>query len=259
MQFEMIRHNWPEIAGFDLDKPLGRAHYVFVHFLTPVEFKLREEWLSLNAGDLIVVEPHVPHRIVSQQPMLNDWMHVYGNIGEQMARFGLQVNTVYHMEQKQQITSRIARLEAEFFARDAHWEACAEALMNELWIAICRQVSGRVTSPPVQKTADRLRSLRTAMSLHPELDWTNERMARQVNISVSRLYPQYKRLFSISPGRDVILMRVEKAKILLQQGHSVTETSELLGYRSTYHFIRQFRQETGVTPGKWSRDPDAEE
>lgn len=109
MQFEMIRHNWPEIAGFDLDKPLGRAHYVFVHFLTPVEFKLREEWLSLNAGDLIVVEPHVPHRIVSRQPLLNDWMHVYGDIGEQMARFGLQVNTVYHMEQKQQITSRIAR------------------------------------------------------------------------------------------------------------------------------------------------------
>ena len=253
MEFALIRHNWPEVAGFDLDKPVGRAYYVFVHFLTPVEYKLRDEWMSLSPGDLIVVEPRVPHRIISKQPMLNDWMHVYGNIGERMAQFGLKTNTVYHMEQRQQITSRIARLEAEFFARDAHWEACAEVLMDELLIAIHRQVIGRVAPPPIQKTADRLRNLRTAMSMHPELDWTNERMAQQVNISVPRLYPLYRRLFSISPGRDVILMRIEKAKNLLQQGRPVTETAELLGYSSTYHFIRQFRQEVGVTPGKWGK------
>ncbi|MBE5810463.1 MAG: helix-turn-helix domain-containing protein [Clostridiales bacterium] len=253
MEIEMIRHNWPEVAGFDLDKPVGRPHYVFVHFLTPVEYKLEDKWMSLSPGDLIVVAPHVPHRIVSRQPMLNDWMHVYGDIAERMALFGLKVNTVYHMEQKQQITSRIARMEAEFFAKDRYWQPCIETLMDELWIAIYRQVNGRVTLPLMQKTADRLRELRTAMSLHPELPWTNEMMAQQVNISVSRLYPLYRRLFSISPGRDVILMRVEKAKQLIQQGHSVTETAELLGYSSTYHFIRQFRQEAGVTPGKWGK------
>ena len=48
-------------------------------------------------------------------------------------------------------------------------------------------------------------------------------------------------------------MRVEKAKNMLAQGVSVSRTAELLGYGSTYHFIRQFKQVTGVTPGKIGR------
>ena len=91
------------------------------------------------------------------------------------------------------------------------------------------------------------------MIQHPERAWTNEMMAKRVNISVSRLYPLYRRMFSISPGRDLILMRIEKAKNMLSQGVSVAQVSELLGYGSTFHFIRQFKQETGVTPGRWEK------
>jgi len=98
-----------------------------------------------------------------------------------------------------------------------------------------------------------LRELRAEMIQHPEWPWTNEMMARRVNISVSRLYPLYRRLFSISPGRDLILTRVEKAKNMLSQGLSVAQVTEQLGYGSTFHFIRQFKHETGVTPGKWGR------
>ena len=151
-----------------------------------------------------------------------------------------------------QITARIARLEAEFFARNTHWELCAESLLQELWITIARQAAGVAAQPVVQETAGHLRELRAEMMQHPEWPWTNEMMAKHVNISVSRLYPLYRRLFSISPGRDLILMRVEKAKNMLSQGVSVAQATELLGYGSSFHFIRQFKQETGVTPGKWA-------
>lgn len=48
-------------------------------------------------------------------------------------------------------------------------------------------------------------------------------------------------------------MRVEKAKALLWQNNSVTETAAQLGYASVYHFIRQFRQTTGVSPKQYVR------
>ena len=105
----------------------------------------------------------------------------------------------------------------------------------------------------MRETAARLRQLRAEMILHPEKPWTNEDMAKWLNVSVSRLYPLYRRLFSISPGQDLILMRVEKAKNMLMQGIPVSQVAELLGYSSTFHFIRQFRQHTGVTPGQWGR------
>jgi len=75
-------------------------------------------------------------------------------------------------------------------------------------------------------------------------------MARRLGVSVSRLYPLYRRLFSISPGKDLILMRVEKAKNMLLQGESVSRTAEAMGYANIYHFIRQFKQITGSSPGK---------
>lgn len=48
-------------------------------------------------------------------------------------------------------------------------------------------------------------------------------------------------------------MRIEKAKNMLMQGMSVAETAEQLGYTNVYHFIRQFKQITGITPGKAAR------
>lgn len=253
MEIELIRHNWPEPAGFDLYRRVGAPHWILIHFLSSAEFMLDNQWRTLGPGDLIILPPYQSYRLVAPQLLLHDWIHFNGETAERLAQFGLEMNKVYHIVQSAQITSRIARLEAEFLARDQHWLQCSQALMDELWITIYRQINGRVTQPVMQQTADRLRALRTAMSLHPEQPWTNEMMAKQVNISVPRLYPLYRRLFSISPGRDVILMRIEKAKNLLRQGRSVTETAELLGYSSTYHFIRQFRQEVGVTPGKWGK------
>ena len=253
LDIELIRHNWPEPAGFDLYRRVGAPHWILIHFLSSAEFMMDNQWRTLGPGDLIILPPYQSYRLVAPAPLLHDWMHFNGEVEESLARFGLEKNRVYHIAQSAQITSRIARLESEFLARDYHWQECSKALLDELWITIKRQVNGRITQPVMQQTADQLRELRTAMILHPEQPWTNEMMASRVNISVSRLYPLYKRLFSISPGRDVILIRVEKAKKLLEQGCSVTETADLLGYGSTYHFIRQFRTETGVTPGKWNR------
>lgn len=51
-------------------------------------------------------------------------------------------------------------------------------------------------------------------------------MAARVNASPSWLFAAYRAAFGVSPGRDCILARVERAKILLAQGLSVAETAE---------------------------------
>jgi uncharacterized lipoprotein YddW (UPF0748 family) len=63
----------------------------------------------------------------------------------------------------------------------------------------------------------------------------------------------YKAVFGISPRRYLIFIRIEKAKMLLQSGATVTSVAEQLGYGSVYHFIRQFRQLTGDTPKQFAR------
>ena len=255
MKLERIRHNWHEPAGFSINRPCGSGDYVMLHFLTPVTIWMGERRQEAPAGALAVFAPRTAHGFYSAGPLLHDWMHLTGDVEEALSAVGLRRDTLYIMAQPMQITQRVARLEAEFFAHNAHWQECVSALLSELWINAARQATGAVSQPVLQETADRLRALRAEMMEHPQWRWTNEMMARRLNVSVSRLCPLYRRMFAISPGRDLILMRVEKAKNMLNQGVSVAQTTEWLGYASTYHFIRQFKQETGITPGQWGTLP----
>ena len=253
MEIQRIRHSWHENAGFTLIRPHGAEEYVLLHFQSAALLQWGGAWHSLPPGALIVFAPGTPHGIRADEPLLHDWMHLTGDVDAALARFGLQPDTLYPIANRALITQRVAQLESEFFARNAYWAAYAHALLEQLFIHIAREQAGQAPQPVLQETAALLRELRAEMIAHPERPWTNEMMARRLNISVSRLYPLYRRLFSISPGQDLILMRVEKAKNMLCQGTSVSRTAELLGYASTYHFIRQFKQVTGVTPGKLGR------
>lgn len=252
MEITSVRHSWPESAGFELNRPNGAGEYIMLYFHSAAELFFSGKWCDAPAGAFIVLAPDEPHSIRSKGPLMHDWMHIRGSVERELDEFGIEICRLYHLGNVPAITDRMARLEAEFLARENLWQRSMRAILDELWIIISREISGRAQIPVMQETATRLRGLRAEMILHPERPWTNADMARQLNISVSRLYPLYRRLFSISPGQDLILMRTEKAKRLLQSGNSVSQVSEMLGYGSIYHFIRQFRQSVGMTPGKWA-------
>ena len=77
-------------------------------------------------------------------------------------------------------------------------------------------------------------------------------MAELVNLSPSRFYSLYKAMFGISPQQDLIRKRIQTAQILLdKQEFTVCEVAKLTGYGNQYHFIRQFREMTGMTPGSF--------
>jgi len=253
MEIRLIRHNWPERAGFTLHRPVGAQEYVLLHFHNQVELFFNGCEHITHPGALIIFSPGKMHRFISREPLLHDWMHITGPVREEIAVFGIAPDTLYQPGCGLRITELVARLEAESFARRSHWQAQEQALLTELWVLLSRDHIRETVQPVTMETADRLRTLRAQMLLHPELAWSNKEMARQINFSVSRLYPLYHRMFSISPNHDLILIRVEKAKNMLMQGETVTRTAECLGYSNVSHFIRQFRQCTGISPGRYGR------
>ena len=81
-----------------------------------------------------------------------------------------------------------------------------------------------------------------------------EDMAQMVSLSPSRFYSLYKSIFGISPKKDFLNIRIEHAKTILQQKkYSVSQVASIAGYNNQYHFIRQFKEVVGVTPGKFLR------
>ena len=73
-------------------------------------------------------------------------------------------------------------------------------------------------------------------------------------LSRSRFSVVYNNLFGTSPKADLINARISKASYLLTLGTmSIADIAEQCGYQNVYHFIRQFRTITGVTPGKYRK------
>ena len=98
--------------------------------------------------------------------------------------------------------------------------------------------------------------LRSIIQLNCQLSWSIEGMAKLVHLSSPRFYGLYKKIFGVSPRQDLIQKRIEVAQKLLLEDKksSISKISESIGYSNQYHFIRQFKQITGVTPGQFRQE-----
>jgi len=68
-------------------------------------------------------------------------------------------------------------------------------------------------------------------------------------LSESHFFALYKKNYGLSPMRDLINARITAAKNLLMfTDKKISEIAEKTGYSNPYHFSRQFKQITGITP-----------
>lgn len=249
-----VRHRWAEHAGFSLVRPEGVPEYILLHFHTSVELTFDNQTHHLDKGAFIVFAPGTPHAFVAHDALLHDWLHISGDMAQMMKNYGLQPDTLYQVDQSAGISDSVAFLENEFFTQRPYWGDLATAKLTEMLIRISHCVHRTQFQPRVRdETAEYLREIRTQILTNPWHSWSVTELAQAVSLSESRLHALYKAAFGISPRRDLILIRIEKAKMLLQSGLSVTSVAEQLGYSSVYHFIRQFKQLTGTTPGQFHR------
>lgn len=65
----------------------------------------------------------------------------------------------------------------------------------------------------------------------------------------------FRRVFKSYTGRSpkdfIVSTRISRAKTMLAQGRSIKDTAIQLGYRDVFYFMRQFKEVTGLSPGKF--------
>jgi AraC-like DNA-binding protein len=144
-------------------------------------------------------------------------------------------------------------IEEETLRRDMHYNECIDLKIKHLLINISRNIHNIETDPPISsEIVESLRCLRAEMLNNIKDNWIIEDMARYTNLSPSYLQFAYKQIFHISPKKDLILKRIEHAKIYLKQTYlSIDKISDILGYSNQFHFIRQFKKYANMTPLKY--------
>ncbi len=256
MQLVSIRHDWPEQSGFEIVRPCGTTDFVFLHFINSVYLTTQNgEIIKTVPGSLVVFSPGYGHSFKSDGPLVHNWMHLLGDIGSILSSFSLELNTVYTPSNDGFITSIMRELENEFFQPGRHSDEFIDMKISELFIKISRDISASSYLNEIsEQTEKRFRDLRMDIFSHLNRQYTISELADSVGLSESRFHSIYKSIFGISPGKDIIIARISKSKDLLSaRKYSVSQVAEMMGYTNEYHFIRQFKQITSVTPGAFMR------
>ena len=147
-------------------------------------------------------------------------------------------------------------MDLEHIKKEAYYNDFLRLSAEKIFAIIARSTvlaEPIVLNPEQREQFLRVRTFIHANSMH---DWSVEEMADLVNLSKSRFFYMYKKIFDISPSLDLCRIRIQKAQSLLKNENlSVDETAERCGFNSPYHFIRQFKKIVGVSPGKYKNKP----
>ena len=247
-----IRHNWPVDVCQNVSNLKSNTEYIMLHFHNSVRIMIDNHEIITKSCGFIVFEPQTSFSYISDKPSRMDWCHIIGNVADIMRMYNLETNTLYQHTNHEEITNIMEALEFEFYVQHDWWYRYVDIKLEELFIAICTNLSNGRSSPVEVGLYHRICSIQQEMQAYPERDWSAKNIAKRIGISQSRIYPLYKSIFGTSPNRSLIQMRIDKAKRLLEQGQSVADTAEQTGYTNVYHFIRQFQKQISITPGKYS-------
>lgn len=78
-------------------------------------------------------------------------------------------------------------------------------------------------------------------------------LATVANLSPYHLCRAFRVAFGVPPYRYLTGVRVDRAKMLLLRGESLTRVASEVGFFDQSHFIRYFTRFVGTTPGRYAR------
>ena len=254
MEITKLRHAYPEPAGMVIDRKNGYHEYTFLHFFNRVKLLVGGKVIETEPNAVIIYDTGTAQYFLSEVPLTHDWMHFKGDISYFLKLSGLSLDTVYYPVQSEFITAIIKEMETEFYGTAPNRDALLSHKFSELFIKLGRAVSGEISPVFDKETKNKFRYLRGEILSDLAKKWSVADMAKAVNLSQSRFFSIYKSIYGISPTADLIGARIERAKkLLLMTNKKVCEISDELGYDNTTHFIRQFKNETGLSPSQYRR------
>lgn len=243
-----------EKKGFVLDRPNGSRDFLFLHFKTPVSILQEDGVVGAPPGTCLVTVPGRRHWFESPDCDLeHDWVHFMPDNPEAFLKLGFPVNRLFFPMRTGFIAPVMKDCQEEFINREMFWEESASALLGRLFILLARESSREkvyLSSPYMRGLYDKFVRFRVELHANPEKPISVAAMAAGLSLSRSRFTVLYQKFFGISPKDDLIGARIAYAKYLLDlNGMKIQAVSDMAGYTSVYHFIRQFKRVTGITPG----------
>ncbi|WP_172249664.1 helix-turn-helix domain-containing protein [Saccharibacillus deserti] len=242
--------------GISIERPHGAGNYAFVFFRSKAEVTVNGRSRQAESNSYILFSPDSPHAYRDlERPYVNDWFHCEGEgLEELLRRLGFPTDRLLPASDPSLVPRHILELQNTGREGGPFQEEIAELELRSLLTKLAA-AQARDTAPArTLRYAEQLSRLRADLYGSPDARVSVEELASRVNLSKSYFQHLYKETFGCSVVTDMIRGRVEYAKYLLAStALPVGEIGRLCGYDSETHFMRQFKQFAGMTPGAYRK------
>ena len=183
-----------------------------------------------------------------------DWIVFDGGLDSDITS-EIPVNKLICHTDEEYLSGIIRNIGSEFYSINPRRGKTIELMMKLL---LLRLNESHIFLRSVQQNTDphysELVELREKIYRNPQLKWSVDIMASEVNMSRSYFQHIYRETFGVSCITDVISGKIEKAKELLSETtFTISQVSAMCGYDNEEHFMRQFKKLVGVTPRKYRK------
>jgi AraC-like DNA-binding protein len=119
--------------------------------------------------------------------------------------------------------------------------------------ALCERHSQLRSPEPLAASPHALHRVRDYIDAHFAEPVSLADLAFVAEMSAFHLIRQFHRYYGVPPHRYLDLVRVQRAKLMLQQGARISDTAFATGFSDQSHLTRQFKRVLGVTPGSYAK------
>ena len=255
----IIGYNYNHEPDFKMDKPEGPGAYLFLLVKSNAIFYINGKRNLVKKNSYVLLQPKTPCLYQgANENYLDDWFffNMTDEEKSELLEKGLVFDTPVFLGNIEEISSLIHQISYNHFSADIYHEEIKILLTSVLFLKTAQQAKLKIIQSPdvLASKNDKLTYLRTRLFEEPDLFSGIDEMAAYMNLSRSGFQHLYSHTFGVSVIHDVIKGRIEKAKSLLSRTNfSITEISTKCGYKSEFHFMRQFKKETGLTPTEFRR------
>ena len=186
------RHEYPEPAGFTIDRKKGHKNWTFLHFITPIQIMVNGEIVHTKQNACIIFAPNEPQFFHSDDDVIHDWMHFDDVPSDFLSTFKLQTGKIYYPEKHEFITRIVREIENEFNSSFLGRDKLLSLKIDELFIKLYRNCfENTVPSVPINVVSS-LRFIREKMFKTISDNHTVQTLANSVGLSQSRFFSVYK-------------------------------------------------------------------
>ena len=230
----------------EIVRPGGSGDYLFLYFPQCMEHISGGKSFISEKNACVLYAPDEAHQFRGAPDFINSYVH-FTVTGGELSGFDIPMGTIFYPDCYEELNEITRTLKNEMIFRGEHYEEMIDLLLRKMLILIDRSISGDGRDSQ-RKAFDRLRfEILSNISDNVSID----SLAKRMCMSRSRFFGLYSEYYGISPKKDILRARMEKASVLLtNNAKTVMAVANEVGFASVEHFTRYYKEYFGKSPRK---------